>query len=388
MAEIALGTDGSPWIEADAAMLSMPSRLEAVAKMADFLRFRAESCGACDNDRGGKLLIALHEALTNAVVHGNLGISSSLKEQSTDAFAKTLAERSADPVLSERRVRVHFHFDGSICQISIADEGEGFDFQKWIEECEKQADTDQPCLNCSGRGIMLMRALLDEVQYRHGGREVVLTLRASDRLERRRDERISCCEPLRVVPVRADGSIAWESADEAVVRNVSQGGMGLVQNGEHSPSRVLLELHDGNRPVYLPADVCHVVALQGGLFQIGCRFSSETPEDAAAAAATGKVDQIIDQLAGPPARRRRAHRRVPYSVPVQIRQGEAEEPRTAFSRDLSRGGIALICSFELPRGAVELSLRGPDGTTQTFHAYVVRCQRVTAGIYDIGCQFS
>src|SRR5688500_2996543 len=88
-------------LDADAATLRLPTRLELVGKTVEFLRERATSCGVCDG-RADNLVMALHEALTNAIVHGNLGISSELKEFPGGAFAKALAERSADPVLASR----------------------------------------------------------------------------------------------------------------------------------------------------------------------------------------------------------------------------------------------------------------------------------------------
>ena len=80
-------------LEAGSAVLRVPTRLEWVGKAAEFLRTRAEQCGVCDETRGGNLLMVLHEALTNAIVHGNLGISSQLKELGGEVFARALAER-------------------------------------------------------------------------------------------------------------------------------------------------------------------------------------------------------------------------------------------------------------------------------------------------------
>ncbi|MDQ3440738.1 MAG: ATP-binding protein, partial [Planctomycetota bacterium] len=129
-ADTATAARASAVVECDASMLRIPTRLEWVERTAHFLHRRAEHCGACEGLRREQLLIVLHEALTNAIVHGNLGISSELREQPGDAFVRALAERSVDPELAAREVRIKFQFDGERCEIRIRDEGDGFDWRK------------------------------------------------------------------------------------------------------------------------------------------------------------------------------------------------------------------------------------------------------------------
>ena len=94
------------------------------------------------------LLMALREALANAIKHGN--------RQDTSK-------------------RIHLEMDvvGQNLQISIRDEGEGFD----------PAAVDDPLapenrLKTSGRGIFYMKTFMDDVRFRRvegGGMEIVLT---------------------------------------------------------------------------------------------------------------------------------------------------------------------------------------------------------------------
>src|SRR5687768_3371708 len=86
--------------------VQIPSLPNWIEPAAEYLRQRAVLCGACGATRSGKLLVALHEALANAVIHGNLEVSSDLKERGDDAFAQALAARAADPAYSERIVSV------------------------------------------------------------------------------------------------------------------------------------------------------------------------------------------------------------------------------------------------------------------------------------------
>src|SRR6516162_8331768 len=84
-------------VEFEQTRLRMPSRTDWIDPMVEYLRQRATLCGACQEARAAKLLLALHEALSNSIVHGNLELASALKDQGDHAFAAALAERSANP---------------------------------------------------------------------------------------------------------------------------------------------------------------------------------------------------------------------------------------------------------------------------------------------------
>src|SRR4051812_31672742 len=77
--------------------LRIPSQPDWIGPTVEYLVQRALRCGAIGPRREAKLTIALHEALTNAVVHGNLGISSEMKERGGDEFSRAVADRLADP---------------------------------------------------------------------------------------------------------------------------------------------------------------------------------------------------------------------------------------------------------------------------------------------------
>lgn len=89
--------------------------------------------------------IALWEALSNAAFHGNHGDAS-----------KTVRVRCT--LSAERGITV-----------GIRDDGNGFDPAR-IPDPRKR---DRLFLH-HGRGLLLMRALMDRVEHRHEGREVVL----------------------------------------------------------------------------------------------------------------------------------------------------------------------------------------------------------------------
>src|SRR5258708_25893258 len=74
-------------VVAERSHLAIPSLPNWIEPTVEYLRQKAVLAGACQDTRSSKLLVALHEAVTNAVVHGNLRASSALNEQRNSAFA-------------------------------------------------------------------------------------------------------------------------------------------------------------------------------------------------------------------------------------------------------------------------------------------------------------
>jgi serine/threonine-protein kinase RsbW len=99
----------------------------------------------CLADHQAELEIALREAMANAVHHGNR----------RDAAKRVLVRAYCDPQ------------KGFV--IAVRDEGSGFDPAKVPDPRSE----DRLQLT-HGRGIFLMRELMDHMEHRKGGREVVL----------------------------------------------------------------------------------------------------------------------------------------------------------------------------------------------------------------------
>lgn len=123
-------------------------------------------------DRTDRLRIgtALEEALLNALYHGNLGVKSELKENDHDEFYRLANERKTLSPWKDRHVRVRMEIGPQQMTVSIRDEGAGFDPAKLPDPTDPE-NLDRPC----GRGVMLMRAFMDDVVYNETGNEVTLT---------------------------------------------------------------------------------------------------------------------------------------------------------------------------------------------------------------------
>jgi anti-sigma regulatory factor (Ser/Thr protein kinase) len=373
----------------DRMLLQVPSRMEWIEPTVEYLRRRAVLSGACGESRSTALLIALHEALSNAIIHGNLEISSVTKESDDNAFMELLATRSGDPNYNSRVVEILVEYDGQRCQWTLADQGNGFD----VDRVMARACSDEPSELPSGRGILMMTSFMDQVRYEDGGRRVHLVLHQLSGQERRKQPRIPVLTKLQVAPIHPDGTVDWQAAHDAVSRNFSMEGISLLQSSLAQTDRVLIGIETGGKPMYIPAEVRHWKSHPDDLVELGCWFGPTTMTAPNTRADTpGEVKEVIGKLLesvlGPslPAEERRADPRMAYNHPVRIYRDKGSEPLTAFPRDLSRGGIAFLTTESL-HGQVIVALTCPKQPPLRVRAEIQRCSMVQEGFYDIGARF-
>lgn len=126
---------------------SLPSEVSVVSSFIEkFMQLSANH--RCVSGNEAYVEIALHEALINAVVHGN----------------------HEDP---RKHVHVDCRCEPDEISILVRDEGQGFDV-------DRVPDPTAPenIQYTHGRGIYLMRAYMDEVRFEEGGRAVRMRKRA------------------------------------------------------------------------------------------------------------------------------------------------------------------------------------------------------------------
>jgi len=123
---------------------SLPGKVGAISPFADqlmrfILKFRSADGSEADIET------ALHEALSNAVMHGN-------------------CENSSKHVY----VTCRCYMDGEV-SITVRDEGRGFDSNAVLDPTLLEN-----LLFTHGRGIYLMKTLMDEVSFEEGGAIVMM----------------------------------------------------------------------------------------------------------------------------------------------------------------------------------------------------------------------
>jgi serine/threonine-protein kinase RsbW len=125
--------------------MTLPSTLDSVETVEAQAEKFAVKAGF-DEDTVGRIAMVSREAAANAVLHGN----------------------RSDP---GKRVRARFTLTPETLSIQVSDEGHGFNPENVPDPLSPEG-----LLKPSGRGIFLMRAIMDEVHFRqlHPGTEITL----------------------------------------------------------------------------------------------------------------------------------------------------------------------------------------------------------------------
>lgn len=98
-----------------------------------------------NEDNFGNILIAVTEAVNNAIYHGNNG----------------------NP---DKHIKIGFESIEKKIRFSVLDEGNGFDYNN-LPDPTDPLNIDKP----HGRGVFLMKNLADKVEFNKNGQEVMLT---------------------------------------------------------------------------------------------------------------------------------------------------------------------------------------------------------------------
>jgi len=120
------------------------------------------------------LQMAVSEAVSNGAIHGNLEVSSNDSGKDWEsavtqysAYYDAIEERLKDPCFADRRIECAARWDDDQIEVSIWDQGQGFDF--WFE-------TKKPSTRGAfGRGLQIINAVASSVEISHGGRRITMT---------------------------------------------------------------------------------------------------------------------------------------------------------------------------------------------------------------------
>lgn len=116
--------------------------------------------------------VALQEALSNALYHGNLEVSSDLRQYDECQFYALATERRSLVPYCQRRIHVRATVDPDSATFVIRDEGPGFD----VSRLDHSIDSED-LMRVGGRGLLLIRTFMDEVKYNSTGNEITLVKR-------------------------------------------------------------------------------------------------------------------------------------------------------------------------------------------------------------------
>ncbi|MGI9213801.1 MAG: response regulator [Methylococcaceae bacterium] len=120
-----------------------------------------------------RLVLGLSELMINAVEHGNLCIDFAQKTEllKTGSLAGEIQTRLTHPGYADRFACIHFERGSDAIRFQICDEGEGFDWEQFLEITPERA------LHSHGRGIAMAKSLsFDQVEYQGSGNRVLVTV--------------------------------------------------------------------------------------------------------------------------------------------------------------------------------------------------------------------
>ena len=128
-------------------VLELPTDVRTIEHAVDYVLGRCPRCAEEARRLDLNFRVGLTEALSNAMLYGN----------------------SRDP---SKRVLVEIAFLQECIEARVTDQGDGFD-PAAVPDPTTPENLSKPC----GRGLFLMRKLLDEVRYNDQGNQVTLVLR-------------------------------------------------------------------------------------------------------------------------------------------------------------------------------------------------------------------
>ena len=143
-----------------------------VPPLLDYFRDHLGRFGICDKTQRTRVGIALEEAILNGLYHGNLELSSALREDGSGAFEKLGRERREQPPFRNRRLEIRARLMPAEAAFVIRDQGPGFDVAA-LPDPTDPANMER----ASGRGLLLIRTFMDSVTYNASGNEITMVKR-------------------------------------------------------------------------------------------------------------------------------------------------------------------------------------------------------------------
>lgn len=130
--------------------------------------------GKLTSEDEARLCLGFEEALSNAIEHGNLELQSVWRNEvasdGKDRYSLVKSARIREPEFANRTVTIDAKVEDGALQISIANQGPGFEAQASLEKLLKCSPSEE----VHGRGLILINAIFDEVRFSDHGRRITM----------------------------------------------------------------------------------------------------------------------------------------------------------------------------------------------------------------------
>ncbi len=145
---------------------------QLITPLIELLQEDLDGLGLGDGAVRMRVGVALQEALTNAVYHGNLEVSSDLRQEDERIFHAEAERRRTQEPYRDRSIHVEARIDREMATFVIRDEGPGFD----TSILDRPVDPES-LMRIGGRGLLLIRTFMDEVSFNDRGNQITLVKR-------------------------------------------------------------------------------------------------------------------------------------------------------------------------------------------------------------------
>jgi CheY-like chemotaxis protein len=146
---------------------------ELLVPLVQVLQEDLAAMGLCDATSLMRVAVAMQEVLANALFHGNLEVSSDLRQDDERLFYDEAERRRGLEPYRSRAIHVGARLDRSAATYVVRDEGPGFDTSALDRPIDPEA-----MMRIGGRGLLLIRTFMDEVEFNARGNQITMVKRA------------------------------------------------------------------------------------------------------------------------------------------------------------------------------------------------------------------
>jgi CheY-like chemotaxis protein len=142
---------------------------DLILPLLKLLHEEIDGLNICDQCGQLQVGVALQEALYNSLFHGNLEVSSELRQEDERLFEAVAEERRGQEPYCLRKIRVQVQLDRDTARFVVDDEGPGFDTAIFDRSVQPE-DLNR----IGGRGLLLIRTFMDQVSFNEAGSQITM----------------------------------------------------------------------------------------------------------------------------------------------------------------------------------------------------------------------
>lgn len=148
----------------------IPSNIELIDGVSSYITDRAADVGIIPIKQKFYTQLAIDEAISNAILHGNLGINEQMSEDDEERARDVIyKERRQKPEFAEKKVFIDATVNTNKLEVTIEDEGIGFNHDELPDPTDKEN-----VFRYHGRGIFVIKNIMDNVSFNEKGNQVTL----------------------------------------------------------------------------------------------------------------------------------------------------------------------------------------------------------------------